>query len=147
MNRKCLSTEFIVGIFLLAGFAVFVYFSVFMGGMFLKPEGYTLKANFTNVSGLKENANVEIAGVPVGFVQSISLDLDRAIVTMHIKKGVKVQDDSIASIRTKGLIGQKFVKITPGASDDLLADGDRIYDTEGVVDLEELIGKFIYGKE
>jgi len=89
---------------------------------------------------------VEIAGVRIGSVERISLrDDDRAEVALRIDMGVKIGDDAIASIRTKGIIGDKYVRIIPGGSEDYLGDGDRITDTESAVDLEELVSKYIFG--
>ena len=91
-------------------------------------------------------ASVEIAGVPVGKVRRISLEEDEALVTMEIKKGTKISDDSIASIRTKGIIGDKFIKLSPGGSDEFLHDKDSLSDTESAISLEELVSKYIFNK-
>ena len=89
----------------------------------------------------------EIAGVSVGKVSGISLnDKDRAVVTMRIEKDVPITDDAIASIRTQGIIGDKYVKITQGGSEEYLKNGDTLFDTESAVDIEEMISKYIFGK-
>jgi phospholipid/cholesterol/gamma-HCH transport system substrate-binding protein len=144
---KKLSTEFFVGLFMVVGFVCFAIVAVRFGGeAFWSVQGYHLTATFQSVSGLKKSAPVEIAGVPVGKVQSIILKNNKALVTMLINSGVIIEDDTIASIRTKGLIGEKYLRLSPGASGEVLKDGDELIETEPVVDIEDLIGKFIYGK-
>lgn len=146
---KKASLEILVGLFMVAGFLAFVYVSLQFGefSIFSMDKNYEIRAEFTNVSGLKDGATVEIAGVSVGKVSAISLDKkDRAMVVMLIEKKVRITDDAIASIRTQGIIGDKYVKISQGGSDAFLKNGDTIYDTESAVDLEEMISKYIFGK-
>ncbi len=143
-----LNTDIIVGLFLVTGFLCFVWLSLRLGefSFLAARNSYVLSAAFDNVSGLKKGAVVEIAGVRIGSVERISLrDDDRAEVALRIDMGVKIGDDAIASIRTKGIIGDKYVRIIPGGSEDYLGDGDRITDTESAVDLEELVSKYIFG--
>ncbi len=73
-------------------------------------------------------------------------DDDRAVVEMQIERGVRISDDALAAIRTQGLIGDKYIKIIQGGSDEPLAEGDVIIDTESAIDLEEMISKYIFGK-
>jgi len=145
---KKINTDFIVGLFLLAGFGCFVYLSLQLGefSMFSMEKNYTLTADFNNISGLKPGAGVEMAGVGVGQVFRIELgENDRAHVTLLLKRGVKVTEDAIASIRTQGIIGDKYVRISQGGGDDILAEGSVIEETESAVDLEELVSKYIFG--
>lgn len=145
---KRASVEMSVGIFVLMGILAVGYLAIQLGKMELMGDNYyILKARFQSVSGLKNGARVEIAGVPVGKVTSITLDKERmaALVTMKIQKGIEITDDAIASVRTSGLIGDKFIKLSPGGSDEILKDGDLITDTESSVDIEELIGKYVFG--
>ena len=129
------------------GFVCFAIVAVRFGGeAFITSKGYRLNATFQSISGLKKSAPVEIAGVPVGKIESISLKNNKAYVVMLMDRGVKITDDTIASVRTKGLIGEKYLRLSPGASPDALKDGDELIETEPVVDIEDLIGKFIYGK-
>ncbi len=141
------NTDFLIGIFLIIGFFCFVYLSMRLGEFspFAANNSYSLTADFDNVSGLKEGAVVEIAGVRIGKVARISLNDDRATIRLQIDKGVKIGDDAIASIRTKGIIGDKYVRIIPGGSEDFLGDGGRLDDTESAIDLEELVSKYIFG--
>jgi phospholipid/cholesterol/gamma-HCH transport system substrate-binding protein len=109
--------------------------------------GYQVTAVFPSIAGLKVGALVEIAGVEVGRVKSLTLDKDyQARVIFDIDKGVELQDDAIAAIKTKGLLGEKYVEIVPGGADEIIENGGKIQDTEPPIDLEELIAKFIFGK-
>lgn len=144
---KKFNLEMIVGLFLLAGFACFSYLAIKMGDLKLfNKETYALTARFTTISGLKSGSNVELAGVHVGKVSGIELDPGEyeAVVHMDIDRSVELQDDTIASIRTAGIIGDKFVKLTPGGSDIILEQGDEIVETESAISLEELVSKYIF---
>jgi phospholipid/cholesterol/gamma-HCH transport system substrate-binding protein len=145
-----MNLEMIVGLFLLAGFACFSYLAVKMGDIkMFHNETYPVTARFISISGLKEGSVIELAGVNVGKVARIELDPGdyEAVVHMDIDKSVKLQDDSIASIRTAGIIGDKFIKLTPGGSDIILGSGDEIEETESSISLEELVSKYIFEKE
>jgi phospholipid/cholesterol/gamma-HCH transport system substrate-binding protein len=95
---------------------------------------------------LKKGSSVMIAGVEVGRIKDISLEDYQARVVMNIAKTVKVQEDAIASIKTRGLIGEKYVEITPGASEKIIPPGGRIRETQPAIDFEELISKYVFGK-
>ena len=141
------TTELSVGIFMLAGLAAIAWLAISLGELdFLTRDQYHLQARFVSASGLKEGAFVEAAGVRVGKVKAITFDSETylANVTLSIDEEVKIPEDAIASIRTSGIIGDKFVKITPGGSDTLLQDGDEILETEPSINLEELISKYIF---
>ncbi len=144
-NRK---TEFTVGVFMIVGIAALVYLSVSLGNIeiFGGSKFYTATALFDSVAGLKNGANIEIAGVQVGKVKNISLEDDMAFVELSIYKEIKITDDTIASIRTNGVIGEKFIKLTPGGSEDYIENGGTIIDTESAISLEELISKYIFEK-
>ena len=145
MNKGNL--ELVVGIFVLAGLACLAYLAIHLGKMEVVGSGYKVYVTFDNISGLKNGAAVEIAGVDVGRVESIQLSPnDRAAVTLRLEPGLKLHEDAIASIRTKGIIGDKFVKLSPGSSEKLIPPGGRIRDTESAIDLEELISSYIHGK-
>jgi len=141
--------ELVVGVFMLIGIICLGYLSVKLGKMeFLGGDTYPVYAEFDSVSGLKQGASVEIAGVEVGRVDNIIFRPDRGVarVNMRINSGVKLQDDVIAAVRTRGIIGDKFLKLKPGGSDTLVAPGGRIRETESSVDIEELLSKYIHGK-
>jgi phospholipid/cholesterol/gamma-HCH transport system substrate-binding protein len=147
---KKMTLEMIVGLFLLAGFASFSWLAIKMGDIkFFMQDSYPLTARFISISGLKEGAVVELAGVKVGKVSGISLDGEdyEAVVRMDINKAVQLQDDSIASIRTSGIIGDRFIKLTPGGSEIYLGPGDEIVETESAISLEELVSKYIFDSE
>ena len=136
-----------VGIFVVVGILALGYLSIKLGRVsFLGSTGYLVTVDFPGTGGLKAGSAVEIAGVEIGRVESIVLVDYQARVTLRIQGGVKLQDDAIASIKTKGLIGEKYVRISPGASDKLIAAGGKIREVEAPVDLEELISKYIFGK-
>ncbi|KPJ98055.1 MAG: outer membrane lipid asymmetry maintenance protein MlaD [Desulfobacterales bacterium SG8_35] len=144
---KNINTEMIVGLFMIAGFLAFGYLSLQMGefSIFDLERNYSLTAEFDNVSGLKVGATIEIAGVNVGKVSDIRLgEHGLARVTLLINQEVKISDDAIASIRTQGLIGDKYIKIIQGADEEMLADGGEIFDTESAIDFEELVSKYIF---
>ena len=146
MQRQ--SFELSVGILVLAGILAVAYLAINLGELELfGKEYYHIKARFQSVSGLKTGATVEISGVMVGKVTAIELDRNDmvALVTMRVEKGIELTDDTIASVRTAGLIGDRYIKISPGGSDEILADGDLITETESAVDIEELIGKYVFG--
>jgi phospholipid/cholesterol/gamma-HCH transport system substrate-binding protein len=143
------SVETAVGIFVLIGILSVGYLTVKLGKLELLGDNYyVLNARFQSVSGLKKGAQIEIAGVPVGKVDMISFDHERqvAMVKMKIEHGVVLTDDVIASVKTSGLIGDKYIKLSPGGSDTVLQAGDTIIETESALDIEELISKYAFGK-
>lgn len=138
------TTQFIVGIFGLLGIAALVYLSISLGqiGLF-STGGYLIYANFDNVSGLKTGDQVQIAGVKVGKVQAISLSENRARVAMHIEPGVKIDTEAIASIKTSGIIGDKYVAVSLGFGEHDLGEGGYLHRTESAFVLEDAIGQLI----
>ena len=147
---KKTNLEIIVGAFLLAGFICFSWLAVKMGDINpFQNETYPVTARFTSISGLKEGSTIELAGVVVGKVSQIELDPGEyeAVVHLNIDKTIELTDDSIASIRTSGIIGDKFIKLTPGGSDIILEAGDVIDETESAISLEELVSKYIFDSE
>jgi phospholipid/cholesterol/gamma-HCH transport system substrate-binding protein len=142
-----MNVEMVVGVFLLAGFISFSWLAVKMGDINpFESETYPVTARFTSISGLKQGSTIELAGVIVGKVNNIELDTGdyEAVVHLDIDKTVELQDDTIASIRTSGIIGDKYIKLTPGGSDIILEAGDEIEETEPAISLEELISKYIF---
>jgi phospholipid/cholesterol/gamma-HCH transport system substrate-binding protein len=138
-------TELIVGIFAIVGIVAFVYLSVTLGDIKLFGDNnYNVFASFDSVTGLKVGAKVEIAGVEVGKVAGIELDVDQAVVEMDILKDVKIADDSVASIRTQGIIGDKYIKLSLGGSEEYIENAGDIFETESAISLEELVSKYIF---
>jgi len=145
MRRSTL--ELGVGIFVLIGLLALGWMSVKLGRVdFLGSKGYVVNAEFPTVGGLKVGSTIEIAGVEVGRVDRIQLKDYQAQVVMVIQPQVKLQEDAIASIKTKGLIGEKYVRVSPGGSDKLIQPGGKIREVEAPVDFEELLSKYIFGK-
>ena len=139
--------ELVVGVFVLAGLACLAYLAIHLGKMEVVGSGYKVYATFDNISGLKKGATVEVAGVDVGRVDDIRLSPgERAQVTLRLDPDLKLHDDAIAYIRTKGIIGDKFIKLSPGSSEKVISPGGKIRDTESAIDLEELISSYIHGK-
>lgn len=147
---KRYNVEIIVGLFMILGFACFAWLSVKLGNVDLFGKNvYHVVARFESVAGLKTGASIQIGGVEIGKVARISLDPDSydAVVDFEINNGIELQDDCIASIRTAGIIGDRYVSISPGGSPVTIEDGDEIMDTESAINIEELISKYIFNKE
>ncbi|MCF6147126.1 MAG: outer membrane lipid asymmetry maintenance protein MlaD [Candidatus Kuenenia sp.] len=144
---KKFDVEIAVGIFIFCGILCMGYISVKLGRInFFSDNYYQINAVFSSVKGLKKHTAVEIAGVEVGKVDAIALKDYEAIVILEIRNDIKLQEDAIASIRTKGLLGEKYVEITPGGSDQIIEPGGYLIETEPPLDLEKLIGNFVFGK-
>jgi phospholipid/cholesterol/gamma-HCH transport system substrate-binding protein len=139
--------ELVVGAFVLVGIVCLGYLSIKLGKLeIIGGHFYDIEAEFNSVSGLKPGATVEIAGVEVGRVKAIALKEDRGSVTLAIHNDIKLYSDTIASIKTRGIIGEKYVSLSPGGSGQILQAGSRIRDTESGLDLEELVSQYIHGK-
>lgn len=144
MNYK--TSEIIVGLFVVIGIACLGYLAIKLGKLeVLSDSGYTVYADFPTVAGLKRGDPVEIAGVKVGRVESMGLADDRARLQLRLDDGIKLQEDVIASVRARGLIGDKFVLVSPGASEKIIPPGGRIRETESPPDIPDLIGKLVGG--
>ena len=138
--------EFIVGVFVLVGIVCLGYLSIKLGKLeLIGGYVYEVVAQFNTASGLKNGSSVEIAGVEVGRVRAITLNEDRAAVTLAVDNKVKLYTDTIASIKTRGIIGEKFLALSPGGGGDPLKPGDTIRDTESGLDLEELVSQYVHG--
>ena len=147
---KRFNLEIVVGLFMLIGFASFAYLSVKLGDVSLfGSNNYHVEACFGSVAGLKLGAGVQIAGVNVGKVSSIALDPQSydALVQLEIHREIELQEDTIASIRTAGIIGDRYISILPGGSPMLIEDGGEILETESAINLEELVSKYIFEKK
>ena len=139
--------ELSVGLFMLAGILCLGYLSFKLARMeAFGKRGYEVHAVFSDTGGLKRGASVVIAGVQVGQVREIAMEDYEAKVVLLLPEGVKIQEDAIAAIKTKGLIGQKYIQITPGASEELIEPGGRIRETQPAIDIEALISNFVFGK-
>ena len=145
---KKYSMETVVGVFVLIGLLCVGYMAVKLGKISLfGGDTYPLTARFASVAGLRVGSSLEIYGIQVGSVESLGIDEKRqmGVVQMKINKGVKVYDDAAATIKTSGLIGDKYVKIDPGGSGEPLKWGGTITQTSVPADIEDLIGKYAFG--
>jgi phospholipid/cholesterol/gamma-HCH transport system substrate-binding protein len=140
--------ETAVGIFVVFGFLCVGYMTLKLGHVSLFGDrSYPLFARFTSVAGLKAGSSVTMYGIQVGRVERLAMDQDKqmAMVELRLQQGVKIYDDAIASIRTEGLIGDRYVSIDPGGGGDVLKPGGIIIETQPPVDINELIGKYAFG--
>jgi phospholipid/cholesterol/gamma-HCH transport system substrate-binding protein len=145
---KKYSMETVVGIFVVVGLLCITYMTVKLGNVgFLGDNSYTLYARFNKVTGLRVGNPVDMLGLEVGKVAAFNLDQKDlvAIVELKINDGIKIYDDAIASIKTEGLIGDKYVSLDPGGGGDLLKPGGTIIDTQSPIDLGDLISKYAFG--
>ncbi len=141
--------EITVGVFLVLGFLAFGWLALQLGEVsWLTPgKNYILYAEFENISGVKPGSEVQIAGVVVGTVKDLRLsEDDLALATLQLDRQIQVPVDSIASVKSRGIIGDKYIQITLGGDEELYRPGDSIVDTESSVDLESLISKFAFGQ-
>jgi len=140
------SRDLIVGVFILAGLVAIAVLSVRVGGLSYKGAGgLALEAHFDEIGGLSVRAPVVIAGVKVGQVTAIGLDDDlRARVELDVDATLELSIDTLAGIRTAGLLGDQFVALEPGGEEELLNSGDIIDFTESALSLEKLIGSLVH---
>ncbi len=145
---KKYANETVAGIFVLIGLLSVGYMTVKLGNVSLfGDDQYALYARFNTVSGLRVGNPVEMLGMGIGRVAEFRMDQENqlAVVELNVNTGIKIYDDAIASIKTAGLIGDKYVSIDAGGSGELLKNGDTITETESPIDLGELIGKYAFG--
>jgi len=141
------SLELNVGIFFIVGILCLAYLSIKLGKLdIVSSKDTIIYATFSNIGGLKAGAEVQIAGVNIGRVKAITLDEYQARVKLQISTTVQIQDDAIASIKTKGLVGEKFIEITPGGSENVITNGGKILETQPPFDIERAISKWVFGK-
>ena len=140
--------QILVGIFVMLGIAAVSYLAIKLGsGALIHGDTYLVEARFANSGGLHPGSSVLVAGVPIGRVDAVKMDTTdySAIATLRISTQLRLPTDSMASIKTSGLIGNKYVSLSPGADEVFLAPGERIVLTESAVDLESLIGRMAFG--
>ena len=145
---KKYSKETIVGIFVFIGLLGITYMTVKLGNVaIIGDNSYSLFARFTSVSGLRVGSAVQMLGLEVGRVERLTMNQEDqvAVVEFKIKKDVMVYEDAMASIKTEGLIGDKYVQIDPGGAEDVLPPGGMIIDTQPAIDIGDLIGKYAFG--
>lgn len=139
-----------VGIFVVGGIAALVMLAMKVGnlGTYNMSDSYQVHAYFSNIGGLKPKASIKSAGVLVGRVTDISLDMQRyeAKVVMSLDKRYQFSKDTAAKILTSGLLGEQYIGLEVGGDEAVLKDGDELKMTQSAVVLEDLIGKFLYSK-
>lgn len=141
--------EIVVGFFLIIGLLAFGWLALQLGEVpwLTEAKTYVINAEFSNISGVKTGADVQIAGVTVGKVRQLDLNRENhAVVGMQVNRDVAIPVDSIASVKSQGIIGDKYIQITLGGDESLYKPGETIVDTESSVDLESLISKFAFGQ-
>ncbi|MFH1152563.1 MAG: outer membrane lipid asymmetry maintenance protein MlaD [Pseudomonadota bacterium] len=141
--------ELYVGIFVILGIACTGYLLTVLGDLSVTSSRYyPVYAYFNSVSGLKNGAKIEMAGVEIGKVGSVSLDSKRYVakVELNIEKAIPLTEDVIASVKTSGIIGDKYINLSPGSSETVLSPGDTIFNTESAIDIESLVSKYIFDK-
>jgi phospholipid/cholesterol/gamma-HCH transport system substrate-binding protein len=146
---KKYAMETAVGIFVVIGLFCVGYMTVKLGNIgLLGDDSYSLFARFTSVSGLRTGSAIQMLGIEIGRVDTLTMDQENqmAVAEFRINKGIKIYDDAIASIKTEGLIGDRYVSIDPGGgTDELLQPGGTITETESPTDIQELISKYAFG--
>jgi len=143
--------ELWVGIFMALGILALVMLAFRVGNLSTADvvDGYKIEAHFDNIGSLKVKSPVTMAGVRIGRVSQIGFDDKnyQAVVTLNVDGRYKtIPKDTGASILTAGLLGEQYVGLDPGGSDQYLKDGDKITMTQSAIVLEKLIGQFIFGK-
>jgi phospholipid/cholesterol/gamma-HCH transport system substrate-binding protein len=138
--------EITVGVFVFLGIVAMSWLAVKIGQIGgLGQDGYHIEAVFADAGGVRVGSDVMMAGVVIGRVSDVALqDNEKAKVTLQINTGVQLSTDVIASVRTKGIIGERYIRITQGADTDLLAEGDEVEETESAINIEDLISKYIF---
>ncbi len=142
------NVEFLVGLFMIAGFAAFGYLALQLGevSLFSNSKTYSIVAQFDSIAGVKKGSSIQVAGVVVGKTTKIWLDEDGvANVELQVSKSVELPVDTMASVKSQGLIGDKFIALSLGGDEELFQSGDILTDTESSVDIESLISKFAFG--
>jgi phospholipid/cholesterol/gamma-HCH transport system substrate-binding protein len=148
MIKQQSKLELIVGVFVLAGLVAIGWLALDLGrGAFVAGDAYTVTAEFANTGSLTTGSNVVIAGVPVGRVTKVALNPKnfRAVVSLEVERAVQLPTDSIASVKTAGLIGDKYISIAPGGDPDMIKPDGIIAETESDVDIASLISRFAFG--
>ncbi|MEK6745743.1 MAG: outer membrane lipid asymmetry maintenance protein MlaD [Rickettsiales bacterium] len=137
--------ETLMGAVVLVVAGVFFAFAYKGSGMQIE-SGYMVKANFTNASGIALGSDIRIGGIKIGTVSDLTLDANsyEAVISMQIRSTTQLPKDSSASVVSSGLLGEKYIQITPGGDEAMLANGEKIEFTQSAINLEEMIGKFMF---
>ena len=140
--------DVLVGLFIASGIVALFFMALQISNLsgFSKEETYTISAHFENLGGLKVKSPVSIAGVRIGRVTNIFVDKEsyEAVVEMDIKTQYRLPDDTSASIFTAGLLGEQYIGLDPGGSEDMIEPDGVIDITQSAIVLEEMIGQFLF---
>ncbi len=141
--------EIAVGVFVCIGIVAMFYMALKLGEVGgLGASGYVVTADFDDIGGIRTGADVMLAGIVVGRVDGVHLTMDdQAELSLRIHDSVKLTSDVIASIRTKGIIGDRFVRLSQGADNTYLKRGGTIDETESAISLEGLVAKYIFNSK
>ncbi|MDR1982259.1 MAG: outer membrane lipid asymmetry maintenance protein MlaD [Holosporaceae bacterium] len=139
--------ETIVGVFVLV-IAIFFFNYVYTKSGWKGTDGYMLTAKFDKADGLSEGGDVKISGIKVGKIIEMKVDPDSffAVVKFYVSKELQLPKDSSANVSSDGLFGGKYLSLVPGGDEELLKEGDEIENTSGPLNLESLIGKFVFSQ-
>lgn len=145
-NTKTQDT--LVGIFVACGIAALFFMAMQISNLssFSQADAYTITANFENSGGLKVKSPVSVAGVRIGRVANISIDQNsyESVVEMQIDAQYNLPDDTSASIFTAGLLGEQYVSLEPGGSEEFIEPNGAIDITQSAIVLEQVIGQFLF---
>ncbi len=141
--------EMSVGLFVFLGLLSIGWLALKIGQVGgVGESGYTLKADFDDAGGVRKGSDIMMAGVIIGRVDRVSLiDSDHASMIFRIHDGVKIDEGAVASVRTKGIIGDRYIRIMQGEEESYLEGGDSIEETESAINIEDLISKYIFSSK
>ena len=141
--------EMTVGIFVFLGLVAVAWLALKVGQVGgIGESGYTLTANFDDAGGVRKGSDIMMAGVIIGRIDEVKLtDNDHATMILRVHEGVEITEDAFASVRTKGIIGDRYIRITQGMEDDHLEPGSEIEETESAINIEDLISKYIFSTQ
>ncbi|CAI2719153.1 outer membrane lipid asymmetry maintenance protein MlaD [Nitrospina watsonii] len=138
--------EIAVGLFVVLGILSLGWLSVKLGKKeLLNTDNYSVFADFETVSGLRENGEIEVAGVVIGSIGNIGLHKGMARVELKLRNDIQLPEDTIVSVKTRGLIGDKILSLSMGGSEDTVPPGGVLLETESALDLESMISKVVFG--
>ena len=145
MNKSIIETVAGLLVLLLAFFGIFIAYQ--NSEVSMKTDGHIIKAEFENIEGISIGSPVKISGLIIGEVVQYSLNRDNfyVVISMKINKGIKLPTDTSASVSGLGVMGNRYISLVPGAEDDEIANDGMIEYTSPPMDIESMIGKFIFG--
>jgi len=141
--------EITVGVFVFLGLLAIGWLAIIVGKVGgLGQSGYVLTANFDDAGGVRSGGDIMMAGVVIGRVDSVHLkDNDHASIILRINDGIQITEDAFASVRTKGIIGDRYIRVTQGSEETFLEAGSEIEETESAINIEDLISKYIFSSK